>query len=980
MSVPPVVRVEIRGGGSAHAAAVLSRARDLGLSGVERCEVVRVVHLAGPPTAADVELLCDRVLVDPVLERASWAPWSAASHHEPADGARVVEVGLRPGVTDAEARTLEAVARRLGTAQLRASTVTRYELAGDIDDRTLDDLVRRLLVNETVERWAPDALEPAFVDDTDHGDAVEVVAVRGSDDDTLAKIGAERRLALDAAELAAIRDHFTSIDRDPTDAELETLAQTWSEHCVHKTFRARITAVELDANGNEVGRSEIDGLLRQLRDATDELSPPWLRSAFVDNAGIIDFDDDLELSVKVETHNHPSALEPFGGANTGVGGVVRDVIGVSTRPVAVTDVLCFGPPDTAPTDVPDGVLHPRRVAEGVIAGVGDYGNKLGLPTASGAVVYHEGYTANPLVYCGCVGLAPKGSHPTDPRPGDLIVLAGGRTGRDGIRGATFSSAELEHDTAEVAGSAVQIGDPITEKQLIELVEAARDERLYHAITDCGAGGLSSAVGEMGEKVGAEVDLVTVPRKYPGLEPWEVWLSEAQERMVFAVAPDDMARLTELARRFEVEVCAIGTFTGDGRLTVRHGERTVVDLPMDFLHDGIPRRALLARWSRPAPATGDRPAAATATSADLGDLVLRVLADPTVASKEDVFRTYDHEVRGGTLVRPTCGPEADAPTDAAVLKPLGTWDHERSFAISCGVNPRHGLVDPYEMALGAVDEAFRNLVAVGADPDRVALLDNFCWGDPSKPDRLGGLARAVQGCVDASLTYRAPFVSGKDSLNNEFMGSPIPGTLLVTAVGFVERFAHVTTPAGGRIGDAVVVVGETRAELGGSIAAEHDPSLAAAAPGAPTSPAEPLVRYRAVHRAITDGLVRAAHDPSEGGLAVALAELALSHRTGLDIGLGTDGPLVDPAAGPLDAAAGLFSETHGRLVLVVDPDDVAALARVLDGVAHEVVGHLVEAPRLRIAHDGATVVDLGVDELAAAWNRDTNRDAHGTVDA
>ncbi|MCB0099480.1 MAG: phosphoribosylformylglycinamidine synthase, partial [Caldilineaceae bacterium] len=485
--------------------------------------------------------------------------------------------------------------------------------------------------------------------------------------------------------------------------------------------------------------------------------------------------------------NHPSALEPFGGANTGIGGVVRDIIGVSARPIGCTDVLCFGPQDFPHDQVPEGVLHPQRIAHGVVAGIGDYGNKLGLPTVNGAVIYDAGYLGNPLVFCGCVGLLPRGSHPTAPQVDDLVVAVGGRTGRDGLHGATFSSAELTHDTAETTGSAVQIGDPITEKGVLELIEAARDEQLYTAITDCGAGGFSSAVGEMGSTLGVDIELTNAPLKYPGLTPWEIWLSEAQERMVLAVPRATLPRLQELAELWEVEVSVLGHFTGQGELCVRYNGDVVADLPMHFLHDGIPQRHLDAVWQAPAASESAPP-----TPADLNATLLALLAHPNVASKEEIIRQYDHEVRGGTLVRPLTGPQMDGPADAALLKPLGTWQHDKAFTLSVGINPLLGRCDPYAMAVSAVDEAFRNAVAVGADPTQIAILDNFCWGNPTLPDRLGALVLTCQGCYDAALAYGAPFISGKDSLYNEFNGQPIPGTLLISAIGIAPDLHCRTT--------------------------------------------------------------------------------------------------------------------------------------------------------------------------------------------
>jgi phosphoribosylformylglycinamidine synthase subunit PurSL len=844
----------------------------------------------------------------------------------------------------------------IGLPPCNVATGTRYELQGDLTPQQVRQLARQLLCNETVQHYSLGPITPAFTQDAPASDLVETIPLTGLDDEALLALSRNRLLALDLHEMHAIQEYYLEAGREPTDVELETLAQTWSEHCVHKTFRAQIDFTWRNADGTIRRREEIDGLLNQyIRAATEQLQPDWLRSAFVDNAGIIAFDDQYDLAFKVETHNHPSALEPFGGANTGVGGVVRDILGVSARPIATTDVLCFGPQDFPHGNLPAGVLHPQRIADGVVAGIGDYGNKLGLPTVNGAILYDAGYLGNPLVFCGCVGLLPHGRHPRAVGAGDLIMALGGRTGRDGIHGATFSSAELTHETSELAGSAVQIGDPITEKGLIELVEAARDEGLYTAITDCGAGGFSSAVGEMGAEQGVEVELTNAPLKYSGLLPWEIWLSEAQERLVMAVPPAKLARLQELADLWEVEISTLGHFTGDGHLRVRHGGRLAADLPMTFLHDGLPRRRLEAIWQTP-PLPGEPPPKSVP---DFGVVLLQMLAHPNVASKERVIRRYDHEVRGGTLVRPLVGPQLDGPADAAVLKPLGTWGHKQAFALSVGINPSIGKRDPYAMAVSVVDEAFRNAVAVGADPDRIAILDNFCWGNPRYPDRLGALVRACQGCYDAALAYRAPFISGKDSLNNEFNGQPIPGTLLISAIGIVPEMERCVTSPFKRPGNRLYLLGETLPELGGSLLyallgyeGGHPPGL----------PPNPLARYRLLHSAIRQGWIWACHDLSEGGLAVALAEMCIGGRLGATINIG-HWQLETERQTDLEI---LFSERNGRLLIEVAPEDARAVEAHFLGQRLVPLGVVSEEPRLIVNFDATSLIDLPVADLVTAW--------------
>ncbi len=957
-------RVEIH---SAEAAppgtdALLRAAHDAGLTAVTAIRPARLFFLRHPElTDSHIDTLCRRLLADPVVERFAWQ-WLAGP--PPPAAGPVIEVEFRPGVTDREAFEVRQAAQRLGFPPLQAATGHRYAIEGDLSEADLHRLARQVLCNEVVQQYRLGGIAPAFVDAQAADATVEQLDLRPLDDAALVALSQTRRLALNRDEMAVLRDFSQAHDRPLTDAEVEMVAQTWSEHCFHKTFRANILYEELSPGGQPLKEEIIDGLLKTtIRAATEACRKPWLVSTFVDNAGIVDFDGDNVLSFKVETHNHPSALEPFGGANTGVGGVIRDIVGVSARPIAVTDVLCFGPQNLPEADVPDGSLHPRRVQAGVVAGVGDYGNKMGIPTVNGAVLYHPGYTANPLVYCGCLGLAPAGSHVTAPQPGDHLLVLGGRTGRDGLRGATFSSLDLDSDTgeAEFASTAVQIGDPIVEKDVTEVIMLARDERLYHAITDCGAGGLSSAVGEMGSELGAAVELTRVGLKYSGLRPWEIWLSEAQERMVLAVPPANLPRLAELCAMFDVDWDDIGSITGDAQMVVTYDGRPVVNLPMALLHDGHPRLHLRAQWREAAPQPVDP---AQLDGIDPAAALLTLLADPNVASKEAIIRTYDHEVQGGTGVKPLTGIYNHGPGDAAVIVPnrksqIANRKSFKGVALSNGINPFYGLIDPYRMALAVVDEAVRNAVAVGADPDTISLLDNFCWGNPNLPDRLGGLVRAAKGCYDAARAFDAPFISGKDSLNNEYVDrdgrrTPIPGTLLVSAIGIVPDIRQAVTMDLKAAGNRLYVIGNTRAELGGSLLAQYFPLETNIVPRLPRNP---LRVARQLHQAMRAGLVRACHDCSEGGLAVAAAEMALAG--GLGLALDVDAiPADDDAQHPL---LRLFSESTTRWLVEVEPGHAAAFEEALRGCVCAPIGDVIAEPWLL-----AGPIEVAVEQLMRAW--------------
>ncbi len=913
-------------------AALLADAHALGLPQVTAIEVADVVFFHTPLSAHERSTL-EGVLVDPLLQTSTWAL--------PEGG---IDTELLPGVTDPAAQAVALAARTVGLADIEVATGKHFAVQPALDAATTALLARRLLANQVIERWAPAPIAPSFIDT--HATAertVDHVTIRTLDDDALLALNKERGLSMDLAELHAVAEFYRGIDREPTDVELETLAQTWSEHCSHKTFRALISTGD---------GGPITPLLRQLRDCTERIAAPFVVSAFVGNAGIVTYHPGTTVAVKAETHNHPSAIEPFGGANTGVGGVIRDVMGTAHDSVAITDILCFGPTGISAEELPEGVLHPRLIESGVIAGVADYGNKIGLPTVAGAVLYDPGYTANPLVYAGCIGVASAAAPLPGPQAGDLVVVMGGRTGRDGLRGATFSSATMDATTGDVAGASVQIGDPIVEKLVID---AMRDlHGLYTAVTDCGAGGLSSAVGEMAEGVGADVDVTLAPLKYPGLRPWEVWLSEAQERMVFAVPPANWQAVLGVCARHGVEAVSLGTFTGDGWLRVRAGDLTVLELDTHFLHDGRPQRSMVAEL--PTPYRGEP---TLPECADPKATLLALLAHPNIASKEHVIRRYDHEIRGATVVRPLVGAAHDGHADGVVLaRPTDT----HGLALGIGVNPWYGLTDPERMAHAVVDEAIRNVVAVGADPDKVSLLDNFSWGDPRRPSTLGDLVMAVQGCCDAAEAHAAPFVSGKDSLNNEYLGSDgqrhaVPPTLVITAMAHVPDAAAVVTPDLKRADNALVLLGRTTPEFAGSHFAMIGGGLGAQIGGrvgravVPAPDPDAPSRYRRLHMAIREGLVDACHDVSEGGLAVALAEMAIAGGLGANIDMP---PHPDPATA-------WFSESCGRLVVEVHPDNLALFLDRMGAADLLEIGTVTRSSALVL--DGVRIEGAA---LRAAW--------------
>jgi phosphoribosylformylglycinamidine synthase len=774
----------------------------------------------------------------------------------------------------------------------------------------------------------------------------------------LADLSKKMLLSLNESEMLQIQKYYKKIGREPTHIELETIAQTWSEHCKHKTFNALI-------NYKENGKQEkIDSLFKTyIREPTYKSGKKWLVSVFSDNAGIIQFNENYDIAMKVETHNHPSALDPFGGANTGVGGVIRDVLGagLGARPFACTDVLCFGNHDTEPQKIPKGVLHPKRIFKGVRAGIMDYGNKLGIPTVNGAILFEPRYIGNPLVYCGTIGILPKEMAQKKASPGELIVVIGGRTGRDGLHGATFSSTEL---TPEISSSVVQIGNPIEEKKMIEAILKARDLKLYTAITDCGAGGFSSAIGEMGSKTGAKVYLEKAPLKYEGLQAWEIWLSEAQERMILAVPKNNFQKIKEICEIEGTEATIIGEFTDTKKLEIYYNKELVGELDMDFLHNGNPKKELEAEWIEKKEKTTQ-----PKEPKDYGEILKKLLSMPNISSKEKTVRKYDHEVRGGTVLKPFVGPESDAPSDAAIVRPL--LDSWKGVVIANGINPFYTDMDPYWMACSAIDEAIRNAICVGADFEKIALLDNFSWGNPEKKETLGELVRACKGCHDAAIEFNTPFISGKDSLYNEYNANgkkiSIPGTLLISAIGIIEDSRKKISMPFKKEGNSIYIIGETYCELGGS----HYFKLTGTNAGE-----VPKVRFGQAKKAYSmlsklissqntnEKIVTACHDCSEGGIAIALAEMAFGSGLGAEI----DCKKIIAEEKIQRPDILLFSESNSRIIVEVAKGKEKDFEKALEGTKFSKIGEVKKQKKLIMNFKEKKLIEESLAELKNAWKK------------
>ena len=984
---------------------------DLGLK-IGSVRTISVYTIDKELSPARVEAVRTALFTDLVIQESSVIP--LADNFD-----WLVEVGYWPGVTDNTGRTSQEAIEdllkiRFGPEEA-VYTSRQYLLKGALQRQEVEAIARGLLANEIIERWeiknfgqwdkkiGMGTYLPKVK--LNHKPKVEEVDLNNVTDEELERLGREgisgkgekeRRgpLALNLEEMKVIRAYFNrpevielrkkaGLGESPTDVELESIAQTQSEHCKHKIFNGLL---EYRENGRA---EEIDSLFKTyIQGATEEIrkklgKEDWCVSVFGDNSGVIRLNEDWNLTFKVETHNSPSALDPYGGAITGIVGVNRDPLGTGKGSKLILNMYgyCFAPPFIKDEILPyraknkeKQLLHPRRIFEGVRKGVEDGGNKSGIPTAWGFLRFHEGYLGKPLVYVGTLGIMPawiggKPSHVKKARPGDLIVMVGGRIGKDGIHGATFSSESLHVGSP---ATAAQIGDPITQKKMHDMLIEARDRELYNSITDNGAGGLSSSVGEMArESNGCLVDLTEAPLKYEGLDPWEIWLSEAQERMTLALKPDKLNELMKLAEKWGVEVTVIGKFTDGGKCQVKYQGRTIMFVELDFLHEGLPRRRMKAEW-KPVPHQ-------VCIFEEPGDLTLilkEMLSRLNICSWEYVARQYDHEVQGMSAIKPLIGVDGDVHSEAAVLKPLR--NSREGIILTTAIQPNYSALDTYYMAAAVIDEAIRNVIAVGGSLARIALLDNFCWSGSNEPRRLAQLKRAAQACYDYAIIFGTPFISGKDSMFNDFHGfdahnNPlqvsIPPTLLISALGIMKDVRKCLTLDVKMPGDLVYVLGETGNELGASeyytlmgeklrgkkYVGNHIPKVNA-------RKAKGL--YKSLAKATGEGLVASGKNCVGGGLGVALARMSFAGGKGIEVDLSRV-----PRKGRERNDTVLFSESPSRLVVTVPADREGEFEKLMRGNVWARIGRVRNDKRFLIRGlEGQWAVEADIDELKKAYKK------------
>ncbi|NVN99776.1 MAG: phosphoribosylformylglycinamidine synthase [Geobacteraceae bacterium] len=915
-----------------------------------------------------------------------------------ADFDYAVEIGFRPGVTDNTGRTAREALEYLCSRELGRDEAVYYSVQygfkGDVSKEEIEKLTTELLCNTLIQRYSILTKDefaraggfPAFVPSVKAGAEPQVneIDLEVSDEE-LMKISKDGVLALTLDEMQIIQAHYrkpevqqarkaAGISARATDVEIECLAQTWSEHCKHKIFAGTVQYEDENGNKEEIKSLFKSFIQRTTKDVREKLGDKdFCLSVFKDNAGVIKFNKSHSLVFKVETHNSPSALDPYGGALTGIVGVNRDPFGTGqgSKLIFNTDVFCFADP-FYDKPLPKRLLHPRRIFEGVVEGVEHGGNKSGIPTVNGSIVFDERFCGKPLVFCGTAGLMPVTvngipGHDKSIEPGDLIVMSGGRIGKDGIHGATFSSEELNENSPVTA---VQIGDPITQKRMFDFLIRARDKGLYRFITDNGAGGLSSSIGEMsGECGGCRMDLAKAPLKYSGLNPWEILISEAQERMSMAVPPEKIDEFMAMSKQFGVESTVLGEFTDSGIFHMLYGDKTVAWLPMEFMHEGLPPMQLPAKWTPPV-LVDVKPDLKNDYTGDLKQL----LSSLNICSKESVVRRYDHEVQGGSVVKPFTGVANDGPSDAAVVRPI--LDSFEGVVTAHGICPRYSDIDTYHMTTNAVDEAMRNYVAVGGSLDLVAGLDNFCWCDPVQsektPDgayKMAQLVRSNQALYDICMEYNLPLISGKDSMKNDFYDGnvkiSIPPTLLFSVIGKMDDARKSVTMDLKRPGDVVYLLGETADELGGSEYLALQGAIGAHVPKVDAKRA--YSRYQAYLQAVSEGLVASCHDLSDGGLAVAAAESAFAGGFGMQIDLAK--AVWSGSADSKSDAALLFSESASRLLVTVKAADSEKFAALLAGHNAVAIGVVTEAQSLEIKGiSGEAVIKSGLAELKEAWQQ------------
>jgi phosphoribosylformylglycinamidine synthase subunit PurSL len=971
---------------------IAGRSRDyLGLA-VDSVRVIRVLTFDTDLDQDHLETARTRLFTNPVTEESSFAPMAR-------DFDWLIWISFRPGVRDTAGSTaaeaIEDLLRiRLGPHEA-VYTSRLYAVTGRISRSEARTLASEILANDIIQQWKvfspgewdPDAGIGLGVPKVilDHEPRVTTISI-GSDAE-LKRISEERNLALRESDIPVIRQYFLKKDilaeriahglSLPTDVELEYISQSRSDHCNHNTFRGLFKYTDLSNGRSEV----VDNLFKTCIEAPTlevQSQKDWVVSVLWDNAGVARFDDRHYYVITGETHNSPSNMEAYGGSLTGIVGIYRDPMGTGkgSRLILGAYGFCVGPRDYRGELKPH--LHPRRLLDGVIEGVKDGGNKSGIPTPFGQLVFHEGYMGKCLVFVTALGIMPaaignESSHLKHTSPGDLIIMSGGRVGKDGIHGVTASS---ETYTEHTPAGHVQIGDPYTQKKMHDFLIEARDEGLIAFITDNGGGGLSSSIGESARfSNGASVELDKVPLKYEGLDQWEIWVSESQERMTVAVKPEHLDRFMALSAKHAVESTVIGHYNDSGYLKLDYKGKTCALIRMDFLQSDFPQWEFEAEWLPPRRRGLHEPFLREPRNHGL--LLKTMLSRPNLCCRNWIARQYDHEVQGGSVIKPLVGKDRDIPNDAVVQRPI--LDSNRGIALSQALNPFYSEIDTYHMTAVTVDEALRRVLCVGGDPDHIGGIDNFCWPtivyhpveNPDGKYKAAQLVRSNRALRDYCLAYSIPLLSGKDSMyvdgllegpfgeRRKVSGLP---TLLFTVSSVVRDIRNCVTMDAKCAGDLIYVLGETGNELGGGEYYQLMGMLGLNVPEVDPGVTRPL--YRAFHKAMTKGLIASAHTVSRGGLGVHLALVAMGGGLGMELDLGSV-----PVAGPLPDSAILYSESAGRVIVTVDPAKKQAFEEHFPGMKIGCIGRIAESALFRVTgRGGDLLMEESVHELKEWWKK------------
>ena len=858
----------------------------------------------------------------------------------------LIEVGYKPGVMNPQVASIIKSAKDLGIKLIAADSTTEYGFYGKVGKKEIDLITEKLLVNKMTERIITQKPKTLIIKGLPGKTCL--IKIRQMNDNELVEISKDN-LFLNLEEMKVIQNYFIRIKRDPTDCELETIAQTWSEHSGHKTFKAKLF----------VDGIKKEPLIKRLKKESLKYDRNIV-SAFVDNSGVMDFYEGYAISGKGETHNSPSAIEPYGGAMTGSGGVFRDIVatGLGGKTLISTDVFCLANPNLPSSKLPAGCLPPNYLLKRVVMGVKDYGNRMGIPTSNGSFHFHDDFRAKPTVFVGAYGILPKKSAQIGkPKIGDLILSIGGKIGRDGIHGATFSSAEMTDRTITTNAQAVQIGNAIEEKRTFDAIIEARDKKLIRAIQDCGGGGLSSAIGELGQNLGVNIQLKNATLKYQGLSPWEIWLSESQERMILAIPKTKLFQFKKTCEKYNVEISILGKFDNDKKLKVFFGKKQVCNLDMEFLHHGLPQREMIALKPTFNKQKNERPRLPK-TKKEWINVLRKVLSHGNVCSKEPIVRLYDHSVQGTNILQPFSGEKMDGPNDAVVIRPL--LNKPYGMIVSHGLNPILNRTDPYWGSIWAATEAISNYVAVGGNYKNASLINNYIWPFPDA-ESLWSLDKSVDAVCDFMNALKIPVISGKDSLSSTYRGKngeviKIPPVLCISVFGKIPDVTKTVSSDFKKINSVIVLVGKQDLEkMGGSIYFDINNILGNKIPKIDLKRLPKILTT--IYGAIQKNKILSCHDVSEGGLITAIFEMCVGGNMGASIN-------VIPMLRDLRPDYFLFNETAGCFIIELENKKIAK--KIFKNIPYSILGETQKGQTITVSKNNKKLFQANLEGLKKSW--------------